>query len=170
MTTYASLGAVAALLSRQIMGSPLEKWVAATLLVLAGLIFVISVIPAIKAQILQLRFSGLQKVAKILSRIAKPLMARSGNLNSYMLGVLLGFLPCGLVFAALMMVAVTVSPLTAAAGMVLFTIGTFPALFAVGFGSQFAYKRWPNSARQVAQFVMLINGLSLFAIATNMVL
>lgn len=170
MTTYAFLGAIAALLSRQIIGSPLEKWVAASLLVVAGLIFMASALPAMKARFLKLRFVGLQKLAKFLSGMAKPLLVSPSKANGYMLGVLLGFLPCGLVFAALMVVSVSASPITAAAAMVLFTIGTFPALFAVGFSSQFAYKRWPEMARKLARFVMVFNGLSLFAIATKMIL
>lgn len=170
MTTYVFLGSMAALLSRQVIGLPVEKWLAASLLFLAGLVFVVSSMPALKAKMLKFRYISFAKLAKFLSKMAQPLMFASSNSNSYMLGLLLGFMPCGLVFAALMVVSVTASPITAATSMILFTVGTFPALFAIGFSSQFAYRRWPEVARKVAKFVMIFNGLSLFAIATNMVL
>lgn len=48
-----------------------------------------------------------------------------------LLGVVMGFLPCGLVWAMLPMAATLPSPLHAGAGMVVFGFGTLPALSAV---------------------------------------
>ena len=45
-----------------------------------------------------------------------------------MAGMLLGFLPCGLLYAALL-IAGSAEPLTAGTGMLLFGLGTVPALF-----------------------------------------
>lgn len=58
-----------------------------------------------------------------------------------LLGAVMGLLPCGLVYAALLVAATLPNPLYSAAGMVLFGVGTLPALAAVVLGSWLA-PRW----------------------------
>lgn len=170
MTTYMTLGAFAALMSRQIMGTPLQQWASVLFLSLAGLIFVASALPQSKRWLGSLRQNSIGNLGGVIGKIAKPFFAKPTGLGGYGLGVLLGFLPCGLIFAALMVVSTTGSPLTAALAMALFTVGTFPSLFLVGVGGQFAYRRWPNAMQMATRGVMVFNGFSLFILAGNMVL
>lgn len=79
------------------------------------------------------------------------------GLRRYGLGLSLGLLPCPLVFAALMAVAVTGSPLIAAIGMMAFGIGTMPALLGLGIAGSNLLKASPR----------LQDGLTLAALATN---
>lgn len=174
MTTYMMLGVVAALLSRQIMGTPLQQGVSVVFLSLAGLIFVASALPQVRQWLF--RFRSLEfitgnssRLGKALGRMAHPFWGNPTGAKGYMLGVLLGFLPCGLVFAALMVVSTTGSPLTAALAMLVFTVGTIPALFLVGLGSECAYRRWPVAMQTVARGVMVLNGFSLFILAGKLV-
>lgn len=60
----------------------------------------------------------------------KSLGAASGR--PYLTGVVWGFLPCGLVLAALVVAAAMTSPLTGATVMVVFGLGTVPAMLSVG--------------------------------------
>jgi uncharacterized protein len=55
-----------------------------------------------------------------------------GGLRGYSLGLALGFLPCGVLYAAIAAAAATGSPWRGALAMFCFGIGTIPALFAVG--------------------------------------
>lgn len=169
MTTYAFLGIIASILSRQIVGSPVERWVAAILLTLAGIVFIATATPYFKSILKIFRGSLMAKLAGKMSNYSKPLLSNPTGLRGYALGVMLGFIPCGLIFAALMVVATTADPFTAALGMILFTLGTFPSLFAVAIGSNFLFRKWPEEARTVASFVMLFNGLTLFAMAGNII-
>jgi len=169
MTTYVILGVIAAILSRQIIGSPIERWVAVVLLTIAGGVFIASAMPYFKGALKIFRGNIIIKLAEKIGRIAKPLMSNPTGLKGYGLGVMLGFIPCGLIFAALMVVATTSDPISAAMGMILFTIGTIPSLLLVGFGSQFAFRRWPQTIRKFASIVMLFNGFSLFYMAGNII-
>lgn len=165
MTTYTTLGVIASLLSKQIMGSPLERWISVVFLSLAGAIFILTAMPDIKSRIINIRYSGISRFAEILGSITRPFFADPAGFNGYVLGVLLGFLPCGLIFASLMVVSTTGQPLTAALAMVLFTIGTMPSLILVGMGSRFAYRKWPSFVQRTAKVVMAFNGVSLFLMA-----
>jgi sulfite exporter TauE/SafE len=170
MTTYALLGIVAALLSQQIMGTPLQHGMSVLFLTLAGILFIGSALPQARRWLSAFRLKRLSRLGALLGRAARPFMGHSDMLHRYALGVLLGFLPCGLIFAALMVVATTGNPFTAALGMMVFTLGTVPALFAVGLGSRLACHAWPRAMQTVARMVMVLNGVSLFMLAGNMML
>jgi len=167
MTTYAGLGALAALLSQQIIGTALHQQLSAILLTLAGVVFILSAFPLLKGEHrLTLPFSGL---TRYLAAVTKPLFANPRGVHGYGLGIMLGFLPCGLIFAALMAVATTGNMLTGALGMALFTLGTFPSLFMVGMGGAWLQRNWPRPTQALARGVMMINGCSLFFLAGTMI-
>lgn len=166
MTTYMALGAIAALLSKQIIGTPLSQSLSFIFLSLAGVIFIVSALPSLKPYMHQFRIGSF---GQIIGKAAKPFMRCSSQLSNYGLGVLLGLLPCGLIFAALMVVATTGSVFTAILAMAFFTLGTFPALAIVGLGGNFALRKWPNITQSIARVVMVGNGISLFALAGKIV-
>ena len=66
------------------------------------------------------------------SKLAKA----SGWGARFFLGLGLGLLPCGLLFAALLLVATTANPWAGALGMIAFGAGTVPALMALSLGSR----------------------------------
>ncbi len=71
----------------------------------------------------------LQAARRLRPGFALPL---TRTLRGYPLGVALGFLPCGILYAALAAAAATASPWYGATAMFCFGLGTVPALFAVG--------------------------------------
>ncbi|UTW59757.1 sulfite exporter TauE/SafE family protein [Kordiimonas sp. SCSIO 12603] len=171
VTTYILLGIVGASLSQFLVGTPVQRGVAFVLLSVAGLLFLVNAVPSLKR--LVKANTGLvvgQKFGHIIGRLARPFFANPDPLQRYALGILLGFLPCGLVVAAVMAVAATGHAATAAFGMLAFGVGTVPSLFLVGTGTQFALNRWPAQVRSVAAFVMAVNGVSLMVMAGGMVL
>jgi sulfite exporter TauE/SafE len=167
MTTYMVLGGMAALLSRQIIGTPLSQSLSFVFLTLAGVIFIASALPALKPYLKSLPIAGF---SQWIARAAKPFMRQNDAFSGYGLGVLLGLLPCGLIFAALMVVSTTGAPFTAMLAMFFFTLGTFPALALVGIGGGIALRKWPKTTRSIARIVMVGNGFSLFALAGKIVI
>ncbi len=66
----------------------------------------------------------------------KQVMKTPGATGVFMLGMLNGLLPCGLVYEALLIAAASARPLVAGLGMLIFGAATLPALLAFGVGAQ----------------------------------
>jgi sulfite exporter TauE/SafE len=71
-------------------------------------------------------------VAAVKSRLAKYLRSNHAG-GWFLLGVFNGLLPCGLVYLALITSVATGTVVNGGLFMLLFGLGTFPAMFAVGF-------------------------------------
>lgn len=102
-----------------------------------------------------------------LGRIAKPLFAKPWGWRGLGLGMVLGFLPCGLLYAAIGAAAATSDPVAAALSMAAFTLGTFPMLWLVGYLGGWAQRRWNKLARPVLPVIALINAIVLGGMAWN---
>lgn len=79
--------------------------------------------------LLHLESSG---AATIISRLVGRLNRKPGHLTALPLGLLMGFLPCGFSYAMAITAAQSASPVTGGLTMMLFGMGTTPALFLFG--------------------------------------
>lgn len=140
--TYTILGGIAALLSRQLATFSFWPWVSTLMLAIAGLMFIASSLP-----------NGWKMPFQV-----------NGNL-SFTHGALLGFMPCGLLYAALMMAATLADPISGALAMLVFTIGTLPALLIASFGMRLLSQKWQNSVHSLGRAMMAFNGVSLLYMA-----
>ncbi len=156
-TTYAVLGAGAGVVVGSLAGMTWLKWISAALLSFAALVFVGY----------GLRKLGLLKGGsgdsqggwwsrQVGDRVG-PLLRNPSGWRGYALGVLLGFIPCGLAYGALAAASSTADPLAGAFGMLAFALGTVPALVAVGFAGHVAGRRWGAAASRAAPALMLLN-------------
>jgi sulfite exporter TauE/SafE len=82
-----------------------------------------------------------------------------------LLGALLGFLPCGLLYAALVAAASTHAPIQGAAAMLAFGLGTVPALVAVGLAGQVFARARRRLAGRFGGAIMLANAGLLWLMA-----
>jgi sulfite exporter TauE/SafE len=98
-----------------------------------------------------------------LLQLAGPLFAHPAGWRGYALGVVLGFLPCGLLYSALGAAAATAQPLSAAIAMLGFVLGTMPMLLGIGLLGQGAAGRWRALAQRALPFVAAVNALVLVA-------
>jgi uncharacterized protein len=73
-----------------------------------------------------------QQVAVRVFRVARAVLDGGGPARSYPLGLLLGFLPCGLSYSAFLAAAATGDPLSGLAVALAFGVGTAPALLLAG--------------------------------------
>lgn len=136
ITTYAILGAAAGLLGGGIglagrlagMASG-ARTVAGAAMIVAGLLMV-GTGPASGLVALN-RGGARQRFSRAVSRL---LLSR----HKFRLGLALGFLPCGLIYAALLKAVDTASAGAGALTMLAFGMGTAAALGAVGAGASFA--------------------------------
>ncbi|ESQ82574.1 hypothetical protein AEAC466_17050 [Asticcacaulis sp. AC466] len=85
----------------------------------------------------------------------------------YLMGVSLGFIPCPLIFTALLAVATTASPLAGGVGMLLFGLGTTPALMSLSFASGNLLKTSPRLQDGLTLAALGVNGVILLALAVG---
>jgi len=145
LTTYAALGALAGAGSAAL----LPHWVATALLLLGAALFLVR---------------GIKTVPRPWNQ-AVAALARQAGRNRFALGLALGFLPCGFLYAALAVSAAGQSPLGGAIGMLAFGLGTVPTLVAVGVAGQVAGRRWQARIARWSPAVMVLNAMLLIGIA-----
>ncbi len=158
IATYAALGALAGGFSSFLFTAPYVGWLGSAMLALAGALFLMQAF-GVRS------FFNAQHSPPALTRMTAPFWGNPTGLRGFALGTMLGFLPCGLVYAALMAVATTASASAGALGMLLFGMGTIPALFVIGLGSSYAAQRWPLPIRRVARGLLAFNGIVLCGLA-----
>jgi uncharacterized protein len=111
------------------------------------------------------------KVLKIRApkKITKYISQKVKNLNGFFLGIYLGFLPCGLVYAALMIASSSQNIITAFGLMCAFGISTIPALFCVSYGNSLLMKKGKKYLDFLIFITIAANVLSLlFYISKNL--
>ena len=106
---------------------------------------------------------------KYLKSLLSLLFKNPKGLNGYVLGVILGFIPCGLLYGAFVLAASISSPFWAGMGMFLFGISTIPALFSTACGSFIFLRILKTEFKIISKAVILINCLTLFIMAISLI-
>lgn len=159
MVTYSALGAVA--------GAVTALFAATTVFgVLSGLFLILGA-ALMLAQAFGLALGGLAPQASFLQRLAGPLTTSHSTWARFALGLVLGFLPCGLIYGALGAAAGTGSAIRGALAMAAFSLGTVPALIAVGWGGMLLRRRWHGLARWIAAPLLAFTALLMLALASQ---
>ena len=152
LTTYAVLGALAALFGRLLPGPP---WVSAAL----SALLVVWFAGALAGLVPEPRL-----ILPGLGNTMQRLMMNDAPVSRFTFGLANGLLPCGLVFAALALpVALGSAPLGALA-MVLFGLGTVPALAALATGLAQLLRQGLWRRRVLAAGILIVG---LWSIATR---
>lgn len=155
-TTYVALGALLAAPIGILGRLDGLRWIPAAMLVAAAIIFVIQALRG---------WNFLAGRPPAFLHRARGLFARPLGLRGYALGFLLGFLPCGLLYAAIGAAAATGDPIAAATGMLGFVLGTAPMLIAIGALGHRATARMRELAQKVMPAIAGMNAVVLLAMA-----
>jgi len=99
-------------------------------------------------------------IQQIKKRMAERLKNRSVQ-SWFFLGILNGLLPCGLVYLALISSIATGGFLAGGIFMLLFGLGTLPAMMAVGFFRQWFTVSWRTKMRRLTPIMMALAGIVL---------
>lgn len=146
LLTYGALGFMAALFSKQLAATDYWPTLSTAMMVVSGGLFLLS--------------------ALIPNRHALLSYAPE---NGFLRGVLMSFMPCGLIYAALMMAATLVNPLAGMFAMWLFVLGTIPALLMASGTAAILAVKWQEIMRGMGRYGMAFNGLTLLVIAARSV-
>ena len=168
IVTYTLLGAVAGLLgaSLDVPGIRMAaNWVFAAANLFVFLVGMSSLIQFSSFTLFSLESAG----GRLFSGILRWSVRDSGFFRTFVLGMTLGFLPCGLVYAPLIAAAAGGNPLTGAGMMAALGLGTLPMLFFFGAASAALSTRLRgNLSRLVGLFVALIGITGLWRVMGKM--
>jgi len=164
LTTYSVLGALIGLLGSGIVRLPWMIDASAALLLGTATVFLISS--------LRILLPGLGKflprfgtgVTLPISRLTRRIDTTT-RLGGYALGLALGLLPCGFLYAGLTVAAATASPFWGGLAMTAFGLGTVPSLIVVGVAGHWAAHRLNTITTRIAPLLMLVNAAMLAGIA-----
>lgn len=164
-TTYMALGAVAALFAGGLVGLAGTRWLSAALLLAAALFFLGVGLERLG---IRLPFNRARREgcwSRHVGRLAGPLFAGPTGLRGYALGVVLGFIPCGLLYGALTVAAASGDPIAGALAMGAFAAGTMPSLIGVGALGSLAARRWRSATARLGPALMIANAAFLTVLA-----
>jgi sulfite exporter TauE/SafE len=155
IATYAALGTAAGWLGT----ARMPPTVPALMLALAATLFLLLALRRFQPGLVFAGATTNGGIARLAARLGT-----AGRLRGLPLGLALGLLPCGLVYAALVASAAG-GPVVGGLAMLAFGLGTVPALVAVGLLGHAAARRWHIAAHRAAPWVLAANGVVLLALS-----
>ncbi len=163
ISTYSLIGFCCSFFTNQIQEFVGFKILSALFLFLAVLVFVNLLLDhnfKITNKI-QLRFKSnfLKKLTSFFSKKISILFQNPYGLRGYLLGIILGFIPCGMLYSAFLISGSFSNPILSAIGMIFFGIGTFPSLFLTSWGGGF-FAKLPEF-KIITKIVILLNIITL---------
>lgn len=164
LLSYATIGALFGGLGRALGSAALIAQWALVLRVGMGIILLLIglqiVLPRLRANPLSRSMEWIgSHFWRRLAPIARRLQPGERTSHLFALGLLWGWLPCGLVYSMLALAAVSGSAINGATTMIAFGIGTLPALVGIGVASRgMSILRRPNTQRVVGA-ALIASGL-----------
>ncbi|HYC04584.1 MAG TPA: sulfite exporter TauE/SafE family protein [Azospirillaceae bacterium] len=163
MLTYGALGAVVGGMSGLVVAATGFRWLLAAALAVAALLFLRQGLRGLSPWLPAWMMpsapggGGPSGSAMLMARLLRPLLSRPGGPGGFALGVALGFLPCGFLYAALASAVGSGGAVEGFAAMAAFALGTMPSLLMVGFAGTAAAAAWRQAVRVAAPALMLVN-------------
>lgn len=159
LTTYIALGAFVGAATAVFTATTGFAWLSGMMLALAAILMIL--------QALGLSLGSTSPLSSLVSRLAGPFVSSSEPANRYALGLVLGFLPCGLLYGALAAAAGTANVLQGALAMTAFGLGTVPALVGAGWLGLILRRRLVGFRRWVAAPLLVANALAMLVVASH---
>jgi sulfite exporter TauE/SafE len=161
VTTYTILGAVFGYVGQVVAFTPTTKGV---LFVLTGILMILAGLSLIgNLKFLNSAEWSVSKYAWYQNSF-RALMSNKSYLSFYLLGLLNGIIPCGLVYSFAIFAASTADPISGALVMATFGLATIPALFFLGFLTKILQKGSLRGTmmKLAAMLVVLYGGITLY--------
>ncbi len=153
--TYGLLGLIFGLLGVGLKLSGIQQWVS----IACGLVMILSVI---LPGVIKLPQSGNKVSTSIYSTLKKKIgnsLSRKKLSSLLIIGVLNGFLPCGLVYVAITRAVTSQSLNDSVFFMIFFGLGTLPLMFAVAYFANIIKSRFLHQLRKAIPVFIVILGL-----------
>lgn len=159
--TYSMLGVLAGLLNQRLQQGAgllgIERPVALTtgvMIVLGGAVMIASLhLPRVSRFLHTCGAKMLAPGSPLAGLVRMP-----GAVPRLMLGMVMGLIPCGLVYGALAIASAMPTPWHAGAGMLVFGLGTLPSLASTLIAAKLVPARWRPRGMQFAGIALLLAG------------
>ncbi len=167
LLTYAALGATAAAVGGNVQGIAWLGWSSSALLATAALLFLMQALRVIAPTSLRL----LPRAGTAPAGISRAIRRQLRGLDlatirgGFLLGLALGFLPCGFLYAAIAAAAAAGSALGGATAMLGFGLGTIPVLVAAGLAGHSAGQRFRRGIIAATPVLLVANAVLLAVLA-----
>ncbi len=166
ITTYCLMAlALATVLNMAFLFLPIRSFVIVPVLMLAGTIFLVAAFPSLARLFPWVGRLNIGVPYKYISQGFENLSRKKGMANQYLMGMLLGLMPCGMIVSVLLAALSAPTLVGTVLAVMSFGLGTMPALISVSLGGQVLQRKYPIAFKRVQQGAMLWSGIWLFAIA-----
>jgi sulfite exporter TauE/SafE len=155
VATYSFLGAILGLLGGRIALAGAQQVVS----IILGAIIIIAVLLPQKYKNYFAQHPVFQKLAQPLKSNIGVLFRKGTFSAMFLIGILNGFLPCGLVYVALAGAIASGDAISGAAVMILFGLGTIPAMFAASVFGKFINIGIRTKIRKAVPVLAIILGV-----------
>ncbi len=162
--TYALLGVLAGLAGEVIAGAGVQQAIS---IILGVLLILAAILPAVLKR--RLTPTGLfERVSRSVRQLWQKLLGQRAGVSLLAIGILNGFLPCGLVYVALAVAVTSGGLVDSVIYMALFGVGTTPVMFATALAGKLVgvgIRRWLVRLLPIGLLILgtllLLRGMSL---------
>lgn len=161
--SYSLLGALVGLIGITIQTFGILQWVS----ILSGLFMIIYAWRKWFSSLIQSQFPKIQMNGFLIGNLGKVLKSKF-KFKLILLGALNGFLPCGMVYLALMNAILGGDFLKSALAMTFFGLGTLPAMFFVGFAANRVSQGMRKKFSKVIPYMLTVVGLMIVLRGMNL--
>lgn len=177
VVTYSFLGLISGFLSEKINKLSFFNYFAAILMFFAAITFAnylfdqkISKFLSLKLKISKfLKFGFIKKIISLIipKQLISKLFKNPTGYNGFLLGIMLGFIPCGMIYSAVALSLTMTNSFLAMLGMAIFATATIPALFVTGSASYFFIEQ--ANFKLISKVIMFINIVLLLLFAFKLI-
>jgi sulfite exporter TauE/SafE len=164
ITTYSIIGFFCSFFAQNLINFSGFRFLSAGLLIICALFF-LTLFFNKNFSFFRLNFSV--KFSNFFAKKLNYFLKNPKGLNGYFLGLILGFIPCSLLYGAFLIAANISNAFLAMLGMFLFGCATFPALFLSALGANFLIKY--SGFKIFTKLIILTNAILLFLMALKLI-
>lgn len=156
LTTYTVMAVLLySVLNLVFLFMPVRSFIIAPILLTAALIFLINAFPRLAKYFSWISSLKISLPYRYIGGFFRKLSQNPTISKKFMIGIILGFMPCGMVTSALMASATAPDVMGAALAMMSFGAGTIPALMLTAFTGQALQLKYPTVMPRVTKVMMV---------------
>ncbi|MDX1948907.1 MAG: sulfite exporter TauE/SafE family protein [Rickettsiales bacterium] len=161
--TYSLIGGIVGWVSVSVIS---EQYFEIARVIILSLAIIIMIISAFNIFSIQRLFS-FNKFTNFIDKISSKILSKETHNNSFIFGVLMGFLPCAFLYAAFIASASSGDFITGALSLFAFGVGTFIPLTLSNYGIGFFVKKFRTDIKKYSPYLMFVNCVFLIFIIMN---